>query len=190
MKSKMAGVAHPTLLRRDDLHVEELDGEAVLYDPTTGAVHRFNEQSKFIWDACNGKNTITDISHLLVWKYAIDYDDAVVHVKQMIQDFQIRNLLSKHYIDDDDDSQTNQKQFGNPANQPRTRNYSRRELIRGGATKLVFTAPLVSTFFATGAYASGVGSADCRPIGFSCTVDADCCDGELCSGDPKCCDCA
>ena len=51
-------------------------------------------------------------------------------------------------------------------------------------TRTVLAAPLISTFFATGAYASGPsfsaaygtdGGGDCKNVGYSCTVDGDCC---------------
>ena len=56
---------------------------------------------------------------------------------------------------------------------------SRRELLGSGLPKLVFIPPVISTFFAVGAYASGgsgLVSWDCKFVGFSCIVQADCCE--------------
>ncbi len=66
---------------------------------------------------------------------------------------------------------------------------SRRELLSGGVTKAVLAAPVISTFFAADAYASGIASADCRPVGFSCESLPDCCDealGRDCQGGVCC----
>ncbi|MCH7885747.1 MAG: hypothetical protein IIC01_10915 [Planctomycetes bacterium] len=62
------------------------------------------------------------------------------------------------------------------------RGLSRRELLSGGVTKAILAAPVISTFFATGAFASGpsasaaFGAADCKNVGYSCTVVGDCCE--------------
>ena len=49
------------LIRREDPTVEELDGEAVIYDPICGAVHRFNDVVLFVWSGCDGTRTLGDL---------------------------------------------------------------------------------------------------------------------------------
>ena len=62
---------------------------------------------------------------------------------------------------------------------------SRRALLGSGVTKAVLAAPVISTFFAAGAYASGVsasaafGEGGCKTVGYSCRVPADCCEEGL-----------
>ena len=63
------------------------------------------------------------------------------------------------------------------------RGLSRRELLSGGVTKAILAAPVISTFFATGAFASGpsasaaFGEGECKNTGYSCVVKQDCCQG-------------
>ncbi len=59
---------------------------------------------------------------------------------------------------------------------------SRRELMRKGA-KLVFVAPVLSTFFAHDAFAAG-SRHSCYPAGHPCGVghNEECCPGLTCEG--------
>jgi len=40
--------------RRPDVEWVELDGEAVLYDPTVSMLHRLNRGAAAVWAACDG----------------------------------------------------------------------------------------------------------------------------------------
>ena len=73
-------------LRRDDIVLEELDGEAILYDPRYGAVHRFNAVTLFVWDLCDGSHTMTDIvqRNRILMKNTAD-DKATVNIKPPVK---------------------------------------------------------------------------------------------------------
>lgn len=187
-------------LRRDDLTVEELDGEAILYDPRYGAVHRFNAVTLFVWDLCDGLHTIVEISQCLTQVCEVDPDEGLDSVQRVIAELQTLDLLQGTSAEQVHKTKSPWWTKAPPVRAasvvlshqvgPERARLSRRELLRGSVTKLVFIAPVISTFFATGAYASGVGSADCRPINFSCTVTEDCCDFGAqvkCDTDDKCC---
>lgn len=191
-------------LRRDDLAFEELDGEALLYDARSGAVHRFNATARFIWDSCDGSHTVDRISHAVATRYAIDSDQAAAIVGRVIARFGEKGLLDagSDVTDvvtlqtastslpggspqsDGGDSTSGAENASAPeqARQTRGHGVSRRELLTGGATKMVFVAPVISTFIAAGAYASGpsgsaaFGPGGCKTVGYSCTVNADCCE--------------
>ncbi len=66
-----------------------------------------------------------------------------------------------------------------PAGKDRTREQpagaSRRELVRGGI-RLVFIAPVLSTFFAHDAHAAG-SRHSCYPTGHACPGAEPCCNG-------------
>lgn len=157
-------------MRRTDLVVEVLDGEAVLYDPVLGAVHRFDASTFQVWQACDGQRNIVDITCLLAQQRAIPYCDAREYVERVLEELRTRGLLSSGRSDD------------LASGQERRGTLSRRELLSGGATKLALAAPVISTFFATGAYASGpsasgaFGDAGCKTVGYSCSVQGDCCE--------------
>ena len=46
---------------RDDLVCEELDGEMIIYDPSTNLTHRLNQSATFIFLFCDGKTSLGHI---------------------------------------------------------------------------------------------------------------------------------
>ncbi len=81
--------------RPDDLHVEELDGEALLYDPRNGAIHRFNATTSCVWNACDGSCTPNDIAVSLLRNYTVDADEAQRAVLTVIEKLDEEDLLDK-----------------------------------------------------------------------------------------------
>ena len=195
-----------TPLRRDDLTVEELDGEAILYDPRYGAIHRFNAMTFFVWDLCDGSNTPADIAQRLTKLCEVEPDEALNSVQRVIAELSILELVEGAPVEPISESNVpwwtaaplEPLASSSPptVDRPGPLRLSRRELLRGGVTKLVFVAPVISTFFAAGAYASGLsasaafGPGGCKEAGYSCTVNGDCCDNEctagICQVDPAC----
>ena len=154
---------HPA--RRDDIVIHELDGEAVLYDERSGAVHRFNETALTVWKACDGSRRVSEISRGLAQRYALGSGEARSEVEKVIRELRAKGLLIES---------------PEPATQPASRLPSRRELLCGGTAKLIYTAPLISTFFASGACASGPSASaafgvDCKTVGYSCSNPPECC---------------
>ena len=80
-------------LRRDDLVLEEFEGEAVLCDPQYGAIHRFNVVTWFVWDLCDGSHTMTDIVQRLTQLGEVDPDEALDSVQRVIAELSRLNLL-------------------------------------------------------------------------------------------------
>jgi hypothetical protein len=203
-----AGVTPCFPLRRADLHVEELDGEAVVYDPRNGAVHRLNATSFFVWSVCDGLHAPNDIAASVEERYSIDKDEALSVVGSVVAQLFEKDLLYDECDGERDASShtTNRAELvsrvgrvdapgqamaaGGSARtlptvtQPEAaiRAPSRREILGGGVTKAVLAAPVISTFFAAGAYASGpsgsaaFGPDGCKTVGYSCTINADCCE--------------
>ncbi len=179
--------------------MEELDGEAVLYDPRNGAVHRFNATTLMIWNGCSGSQTPTDIAAGLVGPHSIPVDAALKVVDSVIAELEDRDLLQDGAVADQQPvsavgvnaepptqamtatSSVSQVRQAD-ATETASPGISRRQLLRSGVTKGVLAAPVISTFFASGAMASGGlangGSFDpnCADLGSPCTVISDCCD--------------
>ena len=84
---------HDKPRRREDLVFEELDGEAVLYDPQWGGVHRFDALTLFVWNICDGSHSTADITQAVIAAYDVDADEAFGHVEQLIAGFCTRDLL-------------------------------------------------------------------------------------------------
>lgn len=50
------------LRRKDEIIVQELNGEVLIYDLKTNKAICLNETSSMIWDACDGDKTVSEIS--------------------------------------------------------------------------------------------------------------------------------
>lgn len=85
--------APPIPRRRGDLHVEELDGEAILFDARAGAIHRLNASSLSVWMACSGSRTINDIALMIQTQYMVDAVEAQQSVRSIVQRFDDRGLV-------------------------------------------------------------------------------------------------
>ena len=201
--------------RRDDLHVEQLDGEGLVYDPLSGAVHRLNATTFFVWNACDGSQSAKDIAQTLTEHYTVEIAEAMNVVSDVVARLYGEGLLEAHGAKADDDGLNEEKLGANtlrthdgtrpdllkrdggsaPAPRTGTATISRRELLGGGVTKAMLAAPVISTFFAAGAHASGpsasaaFGAGGCKTVGYSCTVNSDCCEFETRTGCPDgvCC---
>jgi hypothetical protein len=51
--------------RKDNLVVQELDGEVLIYDVSENKAFCLNETSGLIWQACDGKKSVAEISKLV-----------------------------------------------------------------------------------------------------------------------------
>jgi hypothetical protein len=51
--------------RRPEVEWVELDGEAVLYDPTTQVLHRLNRGAAAVWAACDGTSSADEITRAI-----------------------------------------------------------------------------------------------------------------------------
>jgi len=53
------------LSRRDDLVVQDLNGEVLIYDLKEHKAFCLNETSALVWEACNGSKNVTEISRVI-----------------------------------------------------------------------------------------------------------------------------
>jgi hypothetical protein len=189
--------------------VEELDGEAVLYDPRTGAVHRFNATTFIVWKACDGMRRPHDLALELMEDFSVSASEALRVVRQAIDQLREKELLVEGPCEPGgtgDEAAPDRREITVSANQidalcPEAsvatggHGVSRRELLGGGITTAIIAAPVISTFFAAGAYASGpsasgaYGPGGCKTIGYSCAINTDCCepDTKTACQEGKCC---
>lgn len=64
--------------RRDDLIIQELPGETLVYDTKSHKAHCLNTTSARIWDRCNGARTVTEISQFVTKQSGEPVDESVV----------------------------------------------------------------------------------------------------------------
>jgi hypothetical protein len=184
--------------------VEELDGEAVLYDAQNGAIHRFNSTTFEVWNVCDGTRTSKSMARGVEERYSVGADEALAIVRTALAQLHDKGLLQDegagggrffdHLKLDSAPVHTNDRNHATATNRSASsaalsaisetggREVSRRELLGGGVTKAMLAAPMISTFFAAGAYASGpsasaaFGPGGCKTVGYSCAVNSDCCE--------------
>lgn len=111
------------IARKEGMVLQELPGEILIYDLKADKAHCLNETSAFVWKACDGKNTVADITKLLGSQSGslIQEDLVWLAVDQLNEN----NLL--------------EKEFGNIFNK-----YSRREVIKKIGLVAVIALPVVS----------------------------------------------
>jgi len=80
-------------IRRSDLVVHELDGEALIYDAKTADTHRLNGTAFFIWQCCAGRDSPTKIADQLAECYDVRPNAALNHVRRMIDELCQKGLL-------------------------------------------------------------------------------------------------
>lgn len=59
------GIDNKPVCRRNDLVVQELDGEILIYDLKENKAFCLNETSARVWQACDGKKTMAEIGREL-----------------------------------------------------------------------------------------------------------------------------
>lgn len=79
-------------LRRADVRVQELDGEALIFDPVSADTHRLNETALFIWRECNARRDASSIAKRLTEVYDVSYDNSLEYVTHTLGVFRERGL--------------------------------------------------------------------------------------------------
>ena len=80
-------------VRVEGIVLTEADEESILYDAKEGKVHILNRVGAFIWDLCNGENTLEDISRAVAESFEVDEETAQKDIKEFIEELQGMDLL-------------------------------------------------------------------------------------------------
>jgi PqqD family protein of HPr-rel-A system len=91
--SSTTTVNHP--LRRTDVRVQELDGEALVFDPVSADTHRLNRTALFIWHECDAHQDASQIASRLTEVYDVPYDRALQCVEHMLHALRQRRLTTE-----------------------------------------------------------------------------------------------
>ncbi len=84
-------VRHP--LRRTDVRMHELDGEALIFDPVSADTHRLNETALLIWRQCDGRHDVEHIASRLTETYDVSENEAMECVRRSLEEFDTCGLI-------------------------------------------------------------------------------------------------
>jgi len=81
-------------VRRLDIRVYEIDGEAVLFDTRTRKLFQVNATALAVFQRCDGLLSIRQVARSLTDCLSVHFDIALSHVEQLIGLFAASNLLT------------------------------------------------------------------------------------------------
>jgi len=154
MKSKEQSLPQA---RREELLVQELADELLVYDRTRHKAHCLNQTAALVWQRCDGKTSVTEMARLLGKETHTRVDEAVVWLA-------FDQLSKAHLLQGDAREWTGRSGI------------SRREVMRRIGAAAAVALPVVSSIAAPEA----VQAATCLASGVACTSSAQCC-SFLCS---------
>ncbi|HLN97772.1 MAG TPA: PqqD family protein [Pyrinomonadaceae bacterium] len=146
--------------RRDSLVIKELQDETLVYDLKTHKAHCLNETAAFVWQRCDGRATVPDITRSLESRLGVGIDESLVWLAL--------DELEKYRLLD------------NSPRPPAEMNVARRQVIRMLGLAAV-TLPVITSIVAPVAaqQASGL------PPGSCCNGASECASGH-CVQSPTC----
>lgn len=129
------------LFRQQDIVVQQLDGELLIYDLAINKAYNLNETSKIIYEACDGKTSFEEL------KTQYGYSDEVIYLA--LDELKKNNLL--------------QGEYSSPFI-----GMNRREVLRKVGLATMVALPVISGIIAPqaiNAASAGVCSSICVPVG-------------------------
>jgi Coenzyme PQQ synthesis protein D (PqqD) len=139
------------LARKDQLVIQELPGELLVYDLERHKAHCLNKTAATVWKHCDGTLAIADMARLLESELKTPVEMEVVWLA-------LQQLDKFHLL---------QEQVSIPDARS---GLSRRELVRRIGVAAILLPAIISITAPT-ALAQG----SCRPLGAACAVNTDCC---------------
>jgi len=143
--------------RHDELIVQELTDEVLIYDEQQHKAHCLNQTAAVVWKQCDGKRDVRDIARRASVELGAPVGEEMVWLA--VEELGKRRLL------------TERQNLGMAGT-------SRREMMKRLGIGAAIALPLVTTIVAPEA----AQAANCSPSGSACTSSAQCCAPGLCSG--------
>lgn len=81
--------------KADSLNLRELDGEGVLYDASTKAMHVLNRTALLVWQLCDTSNSAEEVARRIVEQYGISTEEALRDVLACLKQFRELNLMKR-----------------------------------------------------------------------------------------------
>lgn len=147
------------LSRREDLVVQELNDEMLIYDLKKNKAFCLNATSAMVYGFCDGTKSVSDISKAVGTKLNLPVTDELVWLA--LDQLRDENLLEN-----------------NRKLESKFEGFSRREAIKKVGLASVIALPVVSSLVAPTAASAQSG---CTPVGGSCGAgQPGCCPGSTC----------
>jgi hypothetical protein len=143
--------------RREGLVVRKLNDDVLIYDTKTNHAHSLNQNAALIWEHCDGKRTLGDLSNMLQGNVPGKEREQLTWIA--IDQLQRSGLL-----------------LGQVASPESVKGMTRRQLIKAAGIAALIAVPVVSTIVAPKAAQAST----CLASGQGCSSSAECCSG-LCS---------
>jgi PqqD family protein of HPr-rel-A system len=78
---------------RGDLAVVELDGEAVIYDESSGNLHHLNPTATVIFNLFDGTSTVKELASLIEQEFQVPAPDVEKQIRGLLKEFRQAGLL-------------------------------------------------------------------------------------------------
>jgi aminopeptidase-like protein len=83
-------------IRKNGLHVKNMEDDLVIYDSGKDHLHVLNQTARMIWNLCNGNNSVIDIAENLgKLSYSEHSDQIQADVNETIELLQEKGLIKE-----------------------------------------------------------------------------------------------
>lgn len=130
------------MARKDNLVVQELRGETLVYDLKRNKAHCLNGPAAFVWSRCNGQTDVEELARALARDLRKPVDEDIVRLA--LKQLQKADLLSHRPLDDAPEHKV-----------------SRREVMRRLGAGSALAIPMVTSLVAPAAAAAASVPAEC-----------------------------
>lgn len=138
--------------RRDNITVQRIEDEVLLFDAQHDAAHVLNRPAAFVWQSADGVHTIGEIAQAMTVEFGMPADVQTVR-------YALEQLDKKQLLDN-----TERPRFT-------TRPMSRRQFLGRAAAGVALLAVVTSIVTPTPAHAQS----GCVGEGGACSTNGDCC---------------
>lgn len=153
---------HLPLMRVQDLIVEELPDEVLVYDRVRDKAHCLNSTSAFVWKQCDGQLTAGQIAQRLTQRLQAPLNEEVVWLA-------LSQLEKLHLLE---------QSISVP---PQFLGLSRRRMIRNLGIAAAVALPLATSIVSP----TPAQAATCAGTGEACGAGISCCGGSVCMPGPN-----
>ena len=80
---------------RDDLLYRALEDESIVLNPEANTVHSLNTTATVVWNNCDGKQNLQEITGKIVEKFDVSEAHAREDVRKLINNFRELHLLKE-----------------------------------------------------------------------------------------------
>ena len=143
------------IARKAGLVIQELPDEVLVYDLDRDRAHCLNQTAAFVWQRCDGRNTVAQIARTLGQQFDCSVDETIIWLA-------LDQLERSHLLE---------QQLAPP---PALAGMNRRAMVRALGLAAVVAIPVVTSIVAPTPAQAG---SPCSNQGGSCTTSADCCPG-------------